>query len=631
MAELFNRYIAAAGTQNTATEGPGSRVDATKPQEKKPEPKVETPAPVPVAPVPGELVGEPGVKLGDLGQRFRVTKNINNKKGIPIVGRIYASKEKPEDFEIQINDAFYGDNAKNIAPENLPIVVESKRRLHLMKFVLDNNLERSISINPTEQELADASSLFDVFGSANSSRIGKAYAIVDRAFSSDPNSKKDAAPLLLLDSAFKRTGQSLTTYYQSGENVKREEVLSADSPYDALKAQRDKEAASFSLRKVTSVGTYQSRFEGRIKQIEREIKYLSDSAAGLRGDNPELKKINSKIQQYNDDRSSLISQDEQAHRVWKEEQDNIARQATEHANRIATLNATIQNIESSDAAMSAQIDYYNRHIKSWIGIYPDDDTKFNGWIAEGVANWLTIAPNIAVGGKTVPMLPNDYLDWVKRNKKFGDFKVRTAGMPLPELSKIEEIIQLTSDQDKLVAPLQELYQTFEELKAESGPNLLDKFFNPKYAAQENNVFHIMAARRKFVTGGGNPSNYEQEMLLSGISNPGKVFSLADLSKERLRTIAYLTILDHARTMQKSGFRITKSALDHYNRRYASVLGHEITAADINRHMHTIDTFGLGSKEQGYDPNTESGKRAYSHFERFHQLLMLEEEQRRAGK
>jgi hypothetical protein len=66
MAELFNRYIAATGTQNTATQGAGSRVDASKPQEKKPEAKVDTPNTVPVVPVPGELVGEPGVKLGDL-------------------------------------------------------------------------------------------------------------------------------------------------------------------------------------------------------------------------------------------------------------------------------------------------------------------------------------------------------------------------------------------------------------------------------------------------------------------------------------------------------------------------------------------------------------------------------------
>jgi hypothetical protein len=630
MGALFDRYIAAAGTQNTSTEGPGSKVDVSKPQEKKPEAKVDTPSSVPVVPVPGELVGEPGVKLGDLGQRFRISKNINNKQGLPIVGRIYASKEKPEDFEIQINDTFYGENAAKLKPESLAAAVETKRRLHLVKFVLDNNLERSLSINPTEREMTDASNMFDVFGSANSSRISKAYALVDRAFSTDPNAKQDAAPLLLLDSAFARTGQSLSTYYSKGENVTRE-TLPTETSYDSLKAQRDKEAATFSLTSLAAPGKYVSRFEARIKQAEREIKQLRDSAVGLRGDNPQLKKIDKAIEQLNADRQSYITQDDQAHRTWTEEQTMIAKNATDHANRIATMNATIQNIESSDAAMSLQIDYFNNAIRSWIGTAPEDDTKFNGWIAEGVANWLTRAPNMPVGGKVIPMLPNDYLTWVKTNKKYGDFKSRTAGMRLPDAGKIEEIIQLTSDQDKLVAPLQELYQTFEELKGESGPNLLDKFFNPKYAAQENNVFHIMAARRKFVTGGGNPSNYEQEMLLSGISNPGKVFSLADLSKERLKTIAYLTILDHARTMQKSGFRITKSALDHYNRRYSSVLGHDITAADINRHMHTIDTFGLGSKEQGYDPNTESGKRANSHFERFHQLMMLEDEQRRAGK
>lgn len=630
MPEFFNRYIAAATTQNTSTEGAGSKVDASKPQEKKPEQKQETLATPAIVPVPGELVGEPGVKLGDLGQKFRITKNINNKQGLPIVGRIYASKEKPDDFEIQINDAFYGENAKSLQPSSLATAVESKRRLHLMKFVLDNNLERSLSVNPTEKEMTDAANLFDVFGSANSSRLSKAYAIVDRAFSEDPNTKQDAAPLLLLDGAFRRTGQSLVNYYRNGENVKRE-ILPTETSYDSLKAQRDKEAASFALRSVAAPGKYVSRFEARIKSAEREIKHLQNAAAGLRGDNPEIKKINDRIRQLNDDRQSFITQDEHAHRTWTEEQEMIAKQATDHASRIATLNATIQNIESSSAAMSLQIDYFNNAIKSWIGTSPDDDTRFNGWIAEGVANWLLRSPGMPVGGKVIPMLPNDYLDWVKTNSKYDDFKRRTAGMRLPDSSKIEEIIQLTSDQDKLVAPLQELYQTFEELKGESGPNLLDKFFNPKYAAQENNVFHIMAARRKFVTGGGNPSNYEQEMLLSGISNPGKVFSLADLSKERLRTIAYLTILDHARTMQKSGFRITKSALDHYNRRYSSVLGHEITAADINRHMHTIDTFGLGSKEQGYDPNTESGKRAYDHFERFHQLMMLEDEQRRAGK
>jgi hypothetical protein len=632
MADLFSRYVAATP--------PGVKVEAeAQPTTVTPvAPKTGQTESPSVKPIVGEIAGETGVLSGDLGHKFRVTSNLNNKAGIPISGRIVNNKETPDLFNIEINDANYGENAAKLTEPELNFHAQNKRKLHLMKFILDKNLDRNISVDPTAEEQDEAIQMFDTYGSGNASRITKAYTLVSRAFSEKPKSKEDISSLLLLNTAFERTGQSLNSYVTSGETVNRNDPLPGPTEGERIKAQRNKDMLTFSTKTPSPASKYVSKYESRIAEIDRRIGHLVKQRAGLRGDNPEVKKINSEIDNLNSDRTSFVSQEDQNFRVWKDEQEAIAKQQTDFTSRIASYNATISNIDEADKTELIFQDFFNKHIEGWVGIHENDDTKFNGWISQGVAEFYKIAPTFPTatdkrgGVRNSTMLPGDFVNWVQKNGKYRYFKNKVAAMPNPKPEALNEIIQLTSDADKLISPLQELFFKFDQLqKGWTMDNTIKKFFSEEYAAEENNVFHIMAARRKFVTGGGNPSNYEQEMLLSGIPNPGKVFSFAGLNKERIRTIAYLTMLDHARTMQRANFKITASALKHYNMRYSKILGYQITAADINRHMTVIDTYGLGSKDVGYQSGTASSERAKSYFDKFHDLLMAEEMQRNATK
>lgn len=630
--ELFNRYLATTPSANTATDGTGSKND-----QKKSAPTTQAPVADLMAPVKDELLGEePGVVQGDLGQKFRVVPGFNNSGGLPIVGKLKPSEKNPDEFDIHINDSYYGEKAKGLDVARLQSAYTDKKTLHLMKFVLDNNLDYNMSINPTQAESDEAASRFDVYAKGpGSTRMAKAYALVKRATEGNFGPGSDNASLVLFNRAFKTSRQMpLSTYWQEGEKNAVGDVLEPVTALDDIKARRNKELASYANKDLVSIGAkYTPRYESRIKGIDKEIKDNVDAAAGLRGDNPELKKINSRIATLTEERTSLITLENQNFQQFKEEQDNLAKINTDAQNKIATLNASISNMEASETQVAADTEKFKLLKEAWIGTNEGDDATYGGWISKGLAYWGNVAPRIPTkNGKPIHMLPGDYIDWVNQNGKYKDFFRRDSMMVNPKVSQLAEIRQISSDQDKLIAPLQTLFMKFDDI---SKGNWMEtnwgKWFDPKYASEENNVFHIMAARRHFVTGGGNPSNYEQEMLLSGIPNPGKVFTIASLNKQRLRTIAYLTLLDHARLMTRSGFAITKSALKYYNQKYQGIMGYEITAADINRHMHIIDTYGIGGKEQGFDPNSSSAERAYQHFEKFHQLIQLEDEQRRAGK
>jgi len=103
----------------------------------------------------------------------------------------------------------------------------------------------------------------------------------------------------------------------------------------------------------------------------------------------------------------------------------------------------------------------------------------------------------------------------------------------------------------------------------------------------------MSARRKPVTGGGNPSNFEQQMLLSGIPDPSKLFTFTEFNIHRLRTIAILQILNNARTMQNHGYELTETAIETYNSQYSQILGRRLTRADFTKYQAFMKSSGKG--------------------------------------
>lgn len=573
----------------------------------------------------------PQLYNGDLGIKLNVLGKTSNSGGRPTTGNITAEllPNGGINYGIQVNSELYETDSNgnpvsgfsnetagkraSILGKNPQSVAREYRDLHVLKFILDNNLQAGILPSADEKKVAN-----DVYGADKAKdgafSIQQAVALLLRDQS--PDVPHDASNL-----SFHR---AFRTKFKIG-------------PDDYL-VQGLKSGGGF----FSDVGTSLPRFEGAVEAkavayevAKRNAPNIQD--AGIPIEDPskkeraglqeQLNKVESRLgkiadtslpiyKKYEKDRQRILDRLKMladATDAWSKQTENWNKrqggiqQAADEAkmareNLASALSYNRFQVEMAQAATPI--------VDSMVGIKLGDEKRFGGWVARGILNWPSDIMVPTSNGTLVKASPMDYLDYIRRTGNWSKFISDSTVIARPDPKEdMPALILAHSEHEKLIAPLNTLTQEFYRLdRSDSAIEAFGmKFFDPGVAASEGSRLGIVAALRKPYTGGGNPSNFEQQMMLSAIPDPGTVFTLNNFNIHRIRTIALLSMLEHARNMQNHGLAITPDAIANYSRKYKNILGREITMKDFTRFMEIVDTHAAAWRPNDADQAVVNGR------------------------
>lgn len=92
--------------------------------------------------------------------------------------------------------------------------------------------------------------------------------------------------------------------------------------------------------------------------------------------------------------------------------------------------------------------------------------------------------------------------------------------------------------------------------------------------------NIIAAVRTQKVGGGNPSNFEQEMLQDCIPDPSKIGRITARDKLRWQNIGLMLMVTHNIKMKSNKLTMTPDTIKMYNKELKDVVGRNITQEEI---------------------------------------------------
>jgi hypothetical protein len=128
--------------------------------------------------------------------------------------------------------------------------------------------------------------------------------------------------------------------------------------------------------------------------------------------------------------------------------------------------------------------------------------------------------------------------------------------------------------------------------------------------------NIIAAVRTEKVGGGNPSNFEQEMLQDTIPDPSKLGRITARDVLRWKNIGLMLAVTHNIKMKNVGLEMTEDTLNMYNNQLKDVVGKNMTKEEIQG-LRQIYENGLrvyqdrSSNESAKKEATESINKAFT--------------------
>lgn len=585
-----------APSATSGAEGGQRSDDASSPSEADLQfPQTVTPEPEPPKVVDGRpatiVAGKPDTFIGHFGVEVKRSTALQNASGESIVGEFdytpNTNRAIPGGIvSIKVNDTLTSPDNVQLPPEALVENQKTFRQMHVLKFILENGLDSNVM--PTKAQALAANQKFNADKSPIVARIQNAYALLDN----DQNGLNDESNLRFNEAFRKRFGMSVDKFMLDGTIPDANVGIRTASSLPKLVQQRNDilskiaESTSSEMPSIYNQDPTTTDRENLLAEIKKDEAILQKINPDTQGET--FAKLTKKISRAREFHDSLIKQSD----AWRLSRENwvVTNKSGSEALRakLTNINATIEGMQASEKYLSEAARNFGEASRTWIGARSGDSAILSGWLARNIVNF----PRVSVPdskGRTIFLNPGEYLDWVSSTKSYADFDEVNAQVRPPSQKDYDEALAANSEHQKLIKPLNDLIAEWQKTNSENLPDSVwKKFFDPERAAQENNVFAIMAAMRKPVTGGGNPSNFEQQMLLSGIPNPSDKFTFASFSIFRLRTTAILSMLSHARTMQNHGFVMSQEALNSYNAQYKNVLGRRITMAEFTKYQSFVN-------------------------------------------
>lgn len=493
----------------------------------------------------------------------------------------------------------------SLGGEDPRVSAESRKKVrfaHVMKFIMDNNLAESVSPSEEERKVASA-----MFGTADNApimgRIWSAYALLNRDQTQEGVNEPQ---FLTLNRAFEaKFGFNIDTFIEEGKEVNQNVVEASPLPrlrqlhMEALNRQAEIAVKAREMKNMPeefSKDPTKDERDTAIAQLEKTRKSLTLAPSG----SPYYKELKDKEASL----ESLIRENKIRFDTWKAKYDQWEGRAKFYNELIRSESAVGEGLAVQISASRADIEFAEKaegKLARMVGISPADRSRYGGWKAPGVVNFPRL--QIKDGNLTRLVSGPEWGSWVARSGSWDQVGPVAASLerqgriPTEEQFKALNVVQ--NEHDKLIPPLKGLASRFIEL---SKLNPIERAARQKidadFAAAGPLRLSVMAALRVAYTGGGNPSNFEQEMLLSAIPATDEVWSVPSFALRRIRLIAVLSMLNHAKTMIQNNLgSIDDDVIDSYNQQYSAIFGRKITLEDFNNFMN-VD--GVVSGRNTYD-------------------------------
>jgi hypothetical protein len=250
--------------------------------------------------------------------------------------------------------------------------------------------------------------------------------------------------------------------------------------------------------------------------------------------------------------------------------------------------ARLKDFESIRTSQDASLIKMGEVFSTWVGINKGDKERYFGYVAQGVKNFRGYPTTI--NGRPSNLSAAEFRNWAMRDPINSSKVTGVSGMYAGQFPTIDtltkpnvqdSVARSTSEMGKLVRPLQELHGLFSELNKMGGmERVKESWFNAKFAASEGLRASLVANIRTAFIGGGNPSNFEQEILRATVPDTGTLFTYTEFNLNRMRTLAIAVMLSHYRTMTANGMEMTEDSLAAYNREFSGIIGRKMTMDDF---------------------------------------------------
>ncbi len=250
--------------------------------------------------------------------------------------------------------------------------------------------------------------------------------------------------------------------------------------------------------------------------------------------------------------------------------------------------ARMKDLETIRTSQDAALARMGETFQTWVGINPGDKERYFGYVASGVKNFKGYPTLIA--GRPANLSAAEFRNWALRDPVNSSKVTGVSGLyagQFPTLDTLtkpnvqDSVARSTGEMGKLIQPLKELHGLFSELNQMSGPTrVFNSAFNAKFAASEGLRATLVANIRTAFIGGGNPSNFEQEILRATVPDTGQLWTYTEFNLNRMRTLAIAVMLSHYRTMTANGMEMTEDSLEAYNREFSGILGRKMSMDDF---------------------------------------------------
>ena len=151
----------------------------------------------------------------------------------------------------------------------------------------------------------------------------------------------------------------------------------------------------------------------------------------------------------------------------------------------------------------------------------------------------------------------------------------------PTEKQVSEMQERLDSYNKALFPMRTLAGLSRHL-SQSGPlsTFTEKMFGETVNSVQSLRNSIISAIRTQAIGGGNPSNYEQELLQELVPDPASIKNLSSRDVQRWKNAALVLVLGTHLMMSSRGMTMTDEALDLYNQQLSSVIGKKLTRNDF---------------------------------------------------
>lgn len=464
------------------------------------------------------------------------------------------------------------------------------RQMEMATWMLNSGVLKNINVKVDNEDIANAATL--VGHSENLSQIpeiAKALKVVNLIKSSHSTGKYDSVSDSIGLQFQDKYGLNPMEFLVGGRGAVTSSTVIAPSNINDinLKSQEISERISQAVANRPTISEVNSAdIEGKIEKITKRM----ESNSKLIQSNPGESTTKRLTAENTDLTRQLTGLNARLSIVNSQREVNKQREAN-WSSSITALKSEQESVSSTLATRGKVAELRKVAVsqaQTFPGLTPESRERFFGYVSPALTKPSKISIQIpefdANGnrtGKSVNVKLNNR-ELLQESIKRGDPDM-AAPILIYGLSdkQMVNVSEANENFARAIVPTRKLTEFTKSLDKESAlksfwRKLTDNEINSLTEYRSN----IIAAVRTEKVGGGNPSNFEQEMLQDCIPDPSKLGRITARDKLRWENIGLMLLVSHNIKMKNNGLDMTQDSIDMYNKELKDVIGRNVTREEI---------------------------------------------------